>query len=130
VKDSPEFSVVANELIEWISNRSKSNVLIAAHNASFDKRIFEQELKKSQISIPKWEWKDTIPIFSRIFKSDNITSCALDELCKKYLNKPQTSHRAKEDLDNLTMLMDLAAKRIGTSKTTSYIWNYFFSLMK
>jgi DNA polymerase III epsilon subunit-like protein len=102
--------------------------LWGSHNAHFDKSVFERELKNAQISIPNWQWKNTIPIFGRVFAEDNIKSKSLDYLCEKYLKKPSTSHRAKGDLENLQILMRLAAEKIDSSKTTSYIWDYFCSL--
>ncbi len=98
---------------------------MAAHNASYDQRVLETNLTKAGIALPKWEWQNTIPIFERVFQ--NPDGNRLDELCKKYLDKPKTEHRAKGDVENLKTLMDLAAKRVDPSKSTSYIWGYFFS---
>jgi DNA polymerase III epsilon subunit-like protein len=128
VKDAPEFSAVANELISWVSTTAKAKVLIAAHHGHFDKEVFERECKSAQIPVPDWEWRNTIPIFGRAFINDDLKSKSLDYLCQKYLKKSSTAHRAQEDLENLKSLMDIVTKRCDLTKPTSYVWGYFFSI--
>ncbi len=112
-----------------VSTKAKSKVLIAAHKESFDRTIFQKELQSAKISIPDWEWKDTIPIFNQVLWNE-IESASLDNLCKLFLKKSKTEHRAKEDLDNLNQFMDLVAKNLDECKITSIVWGYLFSLMK
>ena len=77
LSDKPKFSDIAEELLEFISN---SKIII--HNASFDVRILNAELKRCNMKkLDENAIIDTLVLAKNIFLGQSVS---LDSLCRKY----------------------------------------------
>ncbi len=97
LEDKPVFAEVYNEFIDFIGTKSK----LVAHNAEFDMKFVNAELKKvGHAPIPWSRVVDTLPIARRKFPG---SPANLDALCRRFgiNNTERTYHGALLDSELL-----------------------------
>jgi len=93
VKDSHPFSIVGQKFIDFCGPDA---VLIAHNNDSFDRLFLEQECLRHSLSLPKWEYVDSLK-WSRKYRPD-LPKHALQFLRETYQVEANQAHRALDDV--------------------------------
>ena len=91
VSKAPKFEEIVEEIIPIL----EFNDCFIAHNASFDKRMLTNELKRCGYSIDR-PWECTQKKAKAIFP--HLVSFSLDNLCKTFEIKNDNAHRAMSDV--------------------------------
>lgn len=112
VKDAPTFDVVAQEMVEFLDG---DVALVAHNNLSFDKRFLEAEFKNSNVSLPDYQYIDTLH-WARKYRPD-LPKHTLQYLREIYDIEANQAHRALDDVIVLhkvfsKMIDDLSCDRV------------------
>jgi DNA polymerase-3 subunit epsilon len=104
LRDKPKFTDIVSEFLDFISNST-----IVAHNANFDIKFINNELKLTGREALKNEIIDSLQIARRKFPGQK---ASLDALCKRYNidNSKRIFHGALLDAD---LLVDVYIQLIG-----------------
>lgn len=115
VKDAPKSAQVMPKLKAFVGEE-----LIVAHNASFDARFFQTEMKRAQIDARN-EFLCTLLLARRIYQ--NLDSHKLEVLCRHLGFTNKASHRAVGDAEAThKVLIDICEqikKHNGKNQITS-----------
>lgn len=93
VQDAPSFKEAAEMFFEFCPEKS---VLIAHNNDAFDKQFLLAECKRSSISLPSFEYIDTLK-WARKYRPD-LPRHTLQSLRELYGIPPNQAHRALDDV--------------------------------
>jgi len=93
VKDAPSFAEVGKKFLEFCSG---DVVLIAHNNDSFDKLFLEAEFTRSALSLPQWEYLDSLK-WARKYRPD-LPRHSLQHLREVFNIPPNQAHRALDDV--------------------------------
>jgi len=93
IKDAPIFEEVGKKFIEFCD---ENIVLIAHNNDNFDKPFLDAEFKRVNISMPKWNFLDSLK-WARKYRPD-LPKHALQYLRQIYNIKENQAHRALNDV--------------------------------
>ena len=105
VKDAPTFAEIAPQFFDFCKD---GGVLIAHNNDSFDKRFLEEECKRNQLTLPNFEYVDTLK-WSRKYRPD-LPRHSLQYLREVYGIEKNNAHRA---LDDVMMMHQIFSIMIG-----------------
>jgi len=108
VKDAPTFEKVGQDFIDFCSEGA---ILVAHNNDSFDRPFLENEMKRSNLEIPAWDYLDSLK-WSRKYRYD-LPRHALQFLREVYEIEANQAHRA---LDDVIVLHKVFMKMIGDLK--------------
>jgi len=103
VRTAPRFDVVWNEL----SSELTAAEFIAAHNASFDRRVLEACCRHHRIPLPELEWVCTMRLAKRVL---NLTPYNLRSVCDA-LGIPLDHHDPLSDAYAAAQIVLAAAER-------------------
>lgn len=104
VKDAPNFQQVGQDFIDFCGQDA---ILIAHNNDGFDLHIMRNELKRHQLTMPAWNFIDTLK-WARRYRSD-LPRHSLQFLREIYGIAKNNAHRA---LDDVIVLHDVFSKMI------------------
>jgi DNA polymerase-3 subunit epsilon len=104
VKDAETFEVVGNAFAEFCP---ENTVLIAHNNDGFDKFFMEAEYERNDLSLPPWEYFDTLK-WARRYRPD-LPKHSLQHLREVYGIAANNAHRA---LDDVMVLYDVFSRMI------------------
>lgn len=93
VKDAPKFDEVGIAFLEFCP---PNTVLIAHNNDKFDKLFLEAECKRANLTLPKWDYIDTLK-WSRRYRGD-LPRHSLQHLREIYGIEANKAHRALDDV--------------------------------
>jgi DNA polymerase-3 subunit epsilon len=113
VANAPGFDVVGKNFIEFCGEDA---VLVAHNNERFDKLFLEFESQKSQLTLPRWKYIDTLK-WARKYRPD-LPSHALQALREIYGISANQAHRA---LDDVMMLHQIFSIMIGDLPTETVL---------
>jgi DNA polymerase-3 subunit epsilon len=102
VAGAPPFEVVGKNFIEFCGDNA---VLIAHNNERFDKPFLESECLRANLSIPAWDYVDTLK-WSRKYRSD-LPSHALQAIREAYSFAANQAHRALDDVMMLYQIFSI-----------------------
>ncbi len=108
VKDAPTFKKVGEDFINFCSEGA---ILVAHNNDAFDRPFLENEMKRSDLQIPTWDYVDSLK-WSRKYRYD-LPRHALQFLREVYEIEANQAHRA---LDDVIVLHKVFVKMIGDLK--------------
>lgn len=93
VADAPNFSVIANELVEFCEGEA---VLIAHNNDGFDMHFLRAEFGRHNVALPDWKYLDTLK-WARRYRPD-LPRHTLQFLREIYGIEANNAHRALDDV--------------------------------
>lgn len=102
VSQAPSFEIIGRDFIEFCGENA---VLIAHNNERFDKPFVENECLRSNLTLPSWDWVDTLK-WSRKYRSD-LPSHALQSLREVYGVEGNQAHRALDDVMTLYRIFSM-----------------------
>lgn len=108
VKDAPLFEQVGQDFVDFCSGDS---VLIAHNNDAFDKPFLEREFQRAGLTIPKWDYIDSLK-WARKYRPD-LPKHSLQHLREVFGFPPNNAHRA---LDDVIILHKVFSLMIGDLK--------------
>jgi len=104
VAQAPGFGEIGKALIDFCP---ENTVLIAHNNDSFDKIFIETEFERAGLSMPEWEYVDTLK-WARRYRPD-LPRHSLQHLREIYGVEANNAHRA---LDDVMVLYQVFSKMI------------------
>lgn len=104
VSDAPSFEKVGADFAAFCP---ENTVLIAHNNDGFDKYFIEAEFSRSHLTLPSWEYLDTLK-WARRYRPD-LPRHTLQHLREAYGIAPNQAHRA---LDDVMVLYQVFSKMI------------------
>jgi len=93
VANAPGFEVIGKSFTEFCP---ENTVLIAHNNESFDKLFIQAEYTRSGLSLPNWEYLDTLK-WARRYRPD-LPRHSLQHLREVYGIEANNAHRALDDV--------------------------------
>lgn len=93
VKDAPSFKEIGEMFVSFCPEKT---VLIAHNNDAFDKLFLHAEFKRAGISLPQFEYLDTLK-WARKYRPD-LPKHTLQSLREVYGIPPNQAHRALDDV--------------------------------
>jgi len=104
VENSPGFDEVGNAFIQFCPENA---VLIAHNNDSFDKPFIETECQRASLTLPSWDYIDSLK-WARRYRPD-LPRHSLQHLREVYAIASNNAHRA---LDDVMVLFQVFSKMI------------------
>lgn len=93
VKEAPSFETVGQAFIDFCGPNA---ILIAHNNDSFDKPLLQNELARCNITMPQWEFVDSLK-WARKYRTD-LPRHSLQVLREAYGIPANQAHRALDDV--------------------------------
>ena len=93
VKDAPSFAIIGQEFIDFCGGDA---ILIAHNNDNFDKPMLEAEYGKINVSMPAWQYIDSLK-WARKYRKD-LPKHSLQYLREVYGVEANQAHRALDDV--------------------------------
>lgn len=98
---------------EWaaMSNGMGTRPLVVAHNASFDRRFVEMEIREMGGAVPDWEWVCSKEVAMRVWPGQK--RYGLAALMQMIGVSEFGHHRASADVEALAVVLDAAREVLG-----------------
>jgi DNA polymerase III alpha subunit (gram-positive type) len=109
----------APKIIHWIESKAKANgkkPLIMAHNSSFDKRMFQNNMEKFKIQLPQWQWVDSMSLIPRLYPATKAKKQLSLQALSKELQLDDVQHRASGDVQNLWEILSIILEKATSSE--------------
>ena len=91
-----------------------NEVIIVAHNASFDLSFLKSAAKELDITWPKFKTLDTVTIARQVLTKEEVPNCKLQTLAAYFGTKAQPNHRALDDALATTEILHALLERLGS----------------
>ncbi|MCH7702201.1 MAG: hypothetical protein IID37_10980, partial [Planctomycetes bacterium] len=112
VKEAPQFAEIAGDVVSRIAG-----AVFVAHNACFDMRFLQAELRRAGYDMPQIPYVDTMRLARKA--DPGIPSRKLEELCKYFHISYEEAHCAHADARATATLLTMCVTSLGGSNELS-----------
>ncbi len=131
VKNSPIFSEISNDFINFLLSKKEYSTFLIIHNANFDLKFLYNELNQKSITvINSLNLIDTLKVARKLFPNEKAN---LDSLCKRFeinlKDRQELGHGALLDANLLAQLFIKLLEIYSIEKLTEEK-KYFFGFRK